>query len=315
MRDRSPATPPGADPTGRGLVERVPVSQWRVAWRELRGNGLFWVAAALLLLVASWVVLPGQWTDVDPTYCATGKSLAAGEAGHPLGFTFQGCDVYARTVHGARASVLVGFLATLCVTLVGLATGAAAGFYGGWVDTVISRIADVFFAVPLLLAALVGLSVLGNVWPDRGFLGGVVAVVAVLAVFGWPHVTRITRGAVLEVCSQEFVAASRAIGATPRATLLRHVLPNALAPVIVVATVSLGVFIVAEATLSFLGIGLPTGVVSWGNDIANAQRQVRSGQRLGVMFWPAGALAITVFAFILLGDTIRDALDPTTRRR
>ena len=219
------------------------------------------------------------------------------------------------TVHGARASVAVGVFTTLLVALIGLATGSVAGFYGRWVDAVVSRIADVFYAIPLLLAAIVGLSALNNVWPDRGFVGAITAVVLALALFGWPQITRISRGAVLETKNLEFIDAARAIGATPRRNLMRHVIPNSLAPVIVTSTVSLGIFIVAEATLSFLGIGLPSSVVSWGNDIAAAQNQVRSGQRLGVMFWPAGALAMTVLSFILLGDAVRDALDPKAKKR
>jgi len=132
-------------------------------------------------------------------------------------------------------------------------------------------------------------------------------------VFGWPQVTRIARGQVLQVKNLEFIDAARAIGATRRSNLIRHVIPNSLAPVIVTATVSLGILIVAEATLSFLGIGLPFGVVSWGNDISAAQVQVPSGHRLGVLFWPAGALAFTALGFILLGDAVSDALNPRRR--
>ncbi len=140
--------------------------------------------------------------------------------------------------------------------------------------------------------------------------------VAALALFGWPQITRIMRGAVLEVKNLEFVDAARAIGATPRRNLFRHIVPNAIAPVIVTATVSLGIVIVAEATLSFLGIGLPRArVVSWGNDISAAQVLVRSGQHLEVMFYPAAALMLTVLSFILLGDAVRDALDPKARKR
>jgi oligopeptide transport system permease protein len=196
---------------------------------------------------------------------------------------------------------------------VGLVVGSIAGFYGGWVDSVLSRIADIFFAIPLLLGALVGLSVVNNIWPDRGFSGAVLAVVIALAVFAWPQVTRITRGSVMQVKQLEFIDAARAIGVTRRSNLLRHVVPNSLSPVIVTATVSLGILIVAEATLSFLGIGLPFGVVSWGNDISAAQNQIRSGERIGVMLWPAGALAFTALGFILLGDAVSDALNPKRR--
>ncbi|MFY0406136.1 ABC transporter permease [Solicola sp. PLA-1-18] len=292
-----------------------PESQWKEAWKQLRRNPIFLVAATLLAFLAVVIAFPGLFTNQSPTFCQPGKIIGGAEPGHPLGYDRAGCDLLSRTVYGARASVAVGVLTTVVVAVVGMLVGSVAGFYGGWVDAVLSRVSDIFYAIPLLLAALVGLSVIRNLFPDRGFFSGVTSVVVVLALFGWPQIARITRGAVLETKNMEFIDAARAIGATPRRNLVRHVVPNSLAPVIVVSTVSLGVFIVAEATLSFLGVGLPFGVVSWGADIASAQPQVRSGVRIGVMLWPAGALLVTVLSFILLGDAVRDALDPKARKR
>lgn len=301
--------------TGTIDETQSPESQWLVAWKSLRGNWIFWVSAVILLIVAVVVIAPGLFTNVDPMESDLSRSLEGPSPGHIAGFDKQGYDVFARTVYGARASVLVGVLCTLVVAIVGTITGAVAGFYGGAVDTVFSRVADMFFAIPLLLGAIVGLSMVDNRWPERGYWGAIFAVVFALAAFGWPQVTRISRGAVLEVKNLEFIDAARAIGASPMRNLMRHVLPNSLPPVIVVSTVSLGIFIVAEATLSFLGIGLPYGIVSWGNDIAAAQNQVRSGIRMGVMFWPAGALMFTALGFILLGDAVSDALDPKRKNR
>jgi len=292
-----------------------PESQWMEAWKRLRRNWLFWVAAAILTLVAIVVCFPQLFTDLDPKHADLSRSLEGPSEGHIAGFDKQGYDVFARTIYGARTSVLVGVLCTLVVTIPGVLLGAVAGFYGGWADTLVSRIADIFFAIPLLLGALVGISVINNMWPNRGYWASVFTVVFALAAFGWPQVVRIARGAVLEVKNLEFVDAARAIGKTRRANLWGHVVPNSLSPVIVLATVSLGVYIVAEATLSFLGLGLPPGVVSWGNDLSAAQVQVRSGIRLGVMFWPATALAVTSLGFILLGDAVSDALDPKSRNR
>lgn len=301
--------------TGSFDDSRPPENQWKEAWKRLRRNWIFWVSVALLAVVAVVVLLPQWFTDLDPTYAQLSRSLEGPSEGHPAGFDRQGYDVFARTIYGARASVLVGVLCTIVVTVPGVVLGAMAGFYGGWLDAVISRVADVFFAIPLLLGALVGLAIINNLWPDRGYWGSILTVVFALAAFGWPQVLRIARGAVLEVKNLEFVDAARAIGKTRRANLWGHVVPNSLAPVIVLATVSLGVYIVAEATLSFLGLGLPPSIVLWGNDISAAQNQVRSGQRLGVMFWPASALALTSLGFILLGDAVSDALDPKSRNR
>lgn len=299
--------------TGTLDTSAPPASQWKEAWKELRRNWLFWVSAAMILLVAVVVIAPGLFTDLDPNKADLSKSLDGPSKGHIAGYDKQGYDVYARMIYGARASVMVGLFATVFITIVGLLTGAVAGFFGGWADSVISRIADIFFAIPLLLGALVGLSVVNNMWPNRGYSGAVLAVVLALGAFAWPQVTRIARSAVLQVKHLEFIDAARAIGATRRSNLFRHVIPNSLPPVIVTATVSLGILIVAEATLSFLGIGLPFGVVSWGNDISAAQNQIRSGERIGVMFWPAGALAFTALGFILLGDAVSDALNPKRR--
>ena len=301
-------------------TDSPPTSMWADAWRSLRRNPFFIVSAILIVFIIVVVAFPGLFTSQNPTYCDFTKdptrSLGPARAGHPFGFDQQGCDVLARTVYGARASVAVGVLTTFIVVLIGVVTGALAGFYGGWVDTFISRITDIFFAIPLILAAIVVLQVIKNLRGENGgFISSVLPVVLALGAFGWPQITRIMRGAVLTVKNFEYIDAATAIGATRRRNLIRHVVPNALAPVIVVATVSLGIFIVAESTLSFLGLGLPNGVMSWGNDIAQAQSLIRAGRSLGVLFYPAGALAITVLSFILLGDAVSDALDPKARKQ
>jgi oligopeptide transport system permease protein len=208
-------------------------------------------------------------------------------------------------VYGARASIAVGVGTTAAVVAIGATLGALAGFYGGWLDAIVSRITDIFFGIPLLLAAIV----LGQVVHERT----VWTVIAVLTVFGWPQVARITRGAVLAGRDADYVLAAKALGVSRFGTLVRHVVPNALGPVIVVATISLGIFIVTEATLSYLGVGLPSSTVSWGGDINVAQSRLRSGSPL--LFYPAGALAITVLAFTMMGDALRDALDPSARTR
>ena len=208
--------------------------------------------------------------------------MLAPSAAHWFGTDLQGHDIYARTVYGARASITVGVCATLVVFLVGGALGALAGFYGGWIDTVVSRIADVFFGIPLLLAAIVLMQVMHHrtVW----------TVIVILALFGWPQVARIARGAVLAVRGSDYVLAAKALGLSKFGILLRHALPNAIGPVIAVSTIALGLFIVTEATLSYLGVGLPPSVVSWGGDINVDQIRLRAGSP--ILFYPAGALAI-----------------------
>jgi oligopeptide transport system permease protein len=276
---------------------------WHDTWRELRRRPKFVVAAVLILFVLAVAAFPALFSGADPTYADPSQSLLGPSATHWFGTDLQGHDIYARTVYGARASVTVGLGASLVVFVVGGALGAVAGFYGGWVDTVVSRITDVFFGLPLLLAAIVVMQVMQHrtVW----------TVITFLALFGWPQVARIARGAVIEVRASDFVLAAKALGLSRFQILLRHALPNALGPVIAVATIALGLFIVTEATLSYLGVGLPTSVVSWGGDINLAQTRLRSGSP--ILFYPAGALAITVLAFMMMGDALRDALDPASR--
>ncbi|MGO9383377.1 MAG: ABC transporter permease [Mycobacterium sp.] len=287
------------------MAERIPGRQgfWRDTWRKLRRRPKFVVAAVLILFILVVAAFPALFTGSDPTYADPGQSLLGPSAAHWFGTDLQGHDIYARTVYGARASVTVGLGATLLVFVVGGALGALAGFYGGWIDGVVSRITDVFFALPLLLAAIVLMQVLHHrtVW----------TVIAILALFGWPQVARIARGAVMEVRASDYVLAAKALGLRDIQILLRHALPNALGPVFAMATIALGVFIVTEASLSYLGVGLPTSVVSWGGDINLAQSRLRSGSP--ILFYPAGALAITVLAFMMMGDALRDALDPASR--
>jgi oligopeptide transport system permease protein len=276
---------------------------WRDTWRRLHRRPKFIFAALLILFILTVATFPSVFTGADPTYADPSQSLLGPSSAHWFGTDLQGHDIYARTVYGARASVTVGLGATLVVFLVGGALGMVAGFFGGWMDAVVSRITDVFFGLPLLLAAIVLMQVMHHrtVW----------TVIAILAVFGWPQVARIARGAVLEVRASDYVLAAKALGLPRFQILLRHALPNALGPVIAVATIALGAFIVTEATLSYLGVGLPTSVVSWGGDINLAQTRLRSGSP--ILFYPAGALAITVLSFMMMGDALRDALDPSSR--
>ncbi len=283
-----------------------PSSLWRDAWHQLRRRVIFWVAAVLIVVIVAMALVPQLFTSQDPAQCELANSLDGARAGHPFGFTRQGCDVYARVIYGARASVTVGLLTTFGVVVLGGVIGAIAGYLGGWVDSILSRVADIFFAIPLVLAAIVVMQTFQdqrNAW----------TVAVVLVIFGWPQLARITRSAVIAVRNTEFVLAARALGAAPGAILRRHVVPNSLAPIIVTATVALGTYIVAEATLSFLGIGLPPTVVSWGLDISQARPSLRTDPL--VLFYPAAALALTVLSFIMMGDVVRDALDPKARKR
>ena len=280
-----------------------PRSLWQDAWTDLRRNPVFIIS---LLLIAFLVVIslwPSLIATRSPYDCDLAKSRLGAQPGHWFGYDLQGCDVYTRTVYGARASVTVGIFATAGAAVLGSVLGGLAGFFGGWWDALLSRIADVFFGIPILLGGLVFLSVIKgrSVW----------TVVALIAVLGWPQIARIARSSVISVCQQDYVVAARALGASSPRILLRHILPNAIAPVIVVATIALGTYISLEATLSFIGVGLRPPTVSWGIDISTASTFFRNAPHM--LLYPACALSITVLSFIMLGDAVRDALDPKLR--
>lgn len=302
------------DETGLGAtdalrVEEAPLSLWADAWRKLRRRPLFIISAVMILGLVFVALFPGIFTQEPPNEnCLLENSEAGPRSGHPFGFTFQGCDVFSRVLHGTQASLTVGVLAVLCVLVIGVTFGALAGYYGGWLDAVLARLGDIFFALPLVLGALV-ITQLPMFRENKS----VWTVVLVIAMLGWPQMARITRGAVIEVRNADFVTAARSLGVSRFGALIRHVLPNALAPVIVLATLELGVFIVTEATLSFLGIGLPESVMSWGHDIAAAQQSIRTNPM--ILIYPSAALSICVLSFIMLGDAVRDALDPKSRTR
>jgi len=280
-----------------------PRSLWSDAWRDLRRNPIFIISALIILFLVFISLWPGVIATQDPLQANLAKSQQGPQPGHPFGYDEQGRDVYTRVVYGARASVTVGVCATAGVVLVGSVLGGLAGFFGGWWDAVLSRISDIFFGIPVILGGLVFLSVVTNstVWPVVGFM----------VLLGWPQIARIARGAVITAKQNDYVQSARALGAGNSRILLRHITPNAVAPVIVVGTIALGTYISLEATLSYLGVGLKPPTVSWGIDISDASDQIRNAPHM--LLWPAGALSITVLAFIMLGDAVRDALDPKLR--
>jgi oligopeptide transport system permease protein len=298
------------DETPLVAVDTVKISEkksnlWIDAWRDLRGRPFFWISAVLILLVVVVALFPFLFTQTPPNdQCFLANSNGAPVAGHPLGFTKQGCDIYSRIINGTSTSLSVGLIVIFLTTILGLVFGAFAGFYGGWVDSVLSRVGDIFFSIPYILAAVVIMSVLSqyrSIWTISLAIG----------IFAWPSTARVLRSEILRVKSADYVMASTALGVSRFKILLKHVLPNSIAPVIVITAISLAGAIVAEASLSFLGVGLGGSVMSWGNDINQAQSDLRTAPQ--TLIYPSIALSLTVFAFIMLSELVRDALDPKAR--
>lgn len=280
-------------------------SLWSDAWRQLRKNPIFVVAALLLVVLATMAAFPSLFTNADPLSCDLANSrLGPGANGTWFGYDLQGCDYYANIIYGVRVSMVIGLAVVGGSLVIGVVLGALAGFYGGWFDSLMSRVTDIFFGLPLILGAIILLNAFTG---DRGLFQVSLALIA----FGWMTILRLLRSSVIAVKSTDYVQAARALGANDWRIITTHILPNALAPVLVYSTIAIGGIIAAEATLSFLGIGLQRPSISWGLQIAEARNFVRTSPYL--LLIPSAFLSATVLCFIMLGDALRDALDPKLR--
>jgi oligopeptide transport system permease protein len=299
-------SPVGGDKTPEPEGKSREASLLRDGWIDLRKRPMFIGSGLLILLLLVVAVAPGLFTSRSPFsdgFCDLSNSLNGPSAGHIFGYDVQGCDIYTRTVWGTRNSIIVGVATSVMTTLVGGIIGMLAGLRGGWVDGIVSRIAEIFYALPILVGGLLIMSMFqtGNVW----------TVSQVMAVLGWPQVFRIMRGEVIANKYNDYVTAAKALGASSNRIAFRHILPNTLAPIIVISTMNLGVYIAAEAALSYLGIGIQAPNISWGLMISDAQDRWLTAPH--ALLFPAAALSITVLAFIMLGDVVRDAFDPKLR--
>jgi len=282
------------------------------AWRDLRRRPMFWISLALIVVFVAMAIFPQLFTSKDPAFADLSKARQTPSAEAVFGYDAQGYDVYARTVYGARASVSVGILATLFSLIFGSAVGIIAGYRGGWLDSVIGRIAEIFLAIPIFLGGLLFLYTFPN-QIDTPFAIAIGKVAFVIAILAWPTITRLMRSSVLQVKPNDYVQAARALGASPLRIIGSHVLPNSVASVIVVSTINLGVFISIEASLSFLGVGLQPPVISWGNMISDASGIGLIRVAPHMLLFPSLFLSLTVLSFIMLGDVVRDAIDPRLR--
>jgi oligopeptide transport system permease protein len=279
------------------------------ALHDLRRKPLFWISLVIVAIVVVMACWPSLFTSADPTECNLGRQFAGPSGGAYFGYDFQGCDVFAKSVYGTRNSLLIGTMAALLAGLVGMVLGVTGGYFGRWWDVLVSRAIDIILGLPLLLAGIVLMKRVTNA--GGGQTEVLIALIAVLGLLGWTTAARVIRSSVISAKNQDYVAAARMLGAGHGRIMWRHILPNSLAPFIVIITMALGSFIAAEATLSFLGIGLRPPAQSWGIDIAAARTQMRTNPIPLIV--PSTFLALTVLAFIMMGDAIREAFDPKLR--
>ena len=306
----------GPDLAGGGLIPEAGTSEkprglLGDAWYDLRHKPLFWIAGFFILLFVLIAAFPQLFTGKDPSYALLSRSRQGPSNEAWFGYDVQGADLYARVIYGTRASLVVALLATLGTTLFGATMGILAGYRGGWIDSLTSRIADVFFGLPFLLGAIVILFTFNPPGSDRPPWTIGLIVITSLIVLIWPVPMRIMRSSVLTTKNADYIVAARALGASSMRIIMRHLLPNCLAPLLVYSTIMLGSFIGAEATLSYLGIGLHPPVQSWGIMVAESQNYLRVSPQL--LLFPAAFLVVAVLSFVMMGEAVREALDPKLR--
>jgi oligopeptide transport system permease protein len=307
------ATAEVAHPEGpeSGQPQRKPRSLWGDAWLQLRRKPMFYISGVIILVVVVMAVAPDLFTSRAADYNNLDHANDPPSADAWFGYSFQGYDIWARAMHGARASLLVGLLSTIATVVLGSLMGIIAGYYGRLTDTFISRFGDIFAGLPFVLGAIVILTTLNPPGSDPSGTKVIFQVVISIAVLSWPVAMRIMRSATIVAKQLDYVKAARALGASTRRIIFRHMLPNTVAPVLVYATIALGAFIATEATLAYLGIGVRPPVVSWGVMINDGKDYVQTYPH--ELLFPAGLVTITVLAFVMLGDAVRDALDPKSR--
>lgn len=300
-----PASPPDQDVSGPALGAGKSRTLWGDAWRRLRRNklamaGLIWAILIILVAISADLWVPQKYGDpelIDSTTVVS-RMLLEPSSAHPFGTDRLGRDILARIVYGARISLAVGVVAVSISVFIGLIMGALAAYYGGLWDTIIMRLADIFLAFPYILFAIALIAVLG-----RGYINVFIAI----GILGWPTIARVFRGSILAVKENEYVDAARALGASDLRIMARHIMPNAVAPIIVYSTMSIGGAILTEAALSFLGMGVQPPTPSWGLMLSEARAYLFTAPWL--MIYPGAAILTTVLAYVLLGDGLRDALD------
>ncbi|TLP75836.1 ABC transporter permease [Nesterenkonia sphaerica] len=299
-----PAGDPAPSPAPKASAQKD-ASLWMDTWRSLLRNPWFVVSATLLVMLIAVALFPQLFTDHNPRDCPLSRSRQEPSAEHWFGTDIQGCDYYTRVIYGAGNSMAVGVIVTLSILVLGSLLGLLAAYFGGWVDAVLMRLTDLIFAIPYMLGALVFLAARQerSVW-DVAFI---------LIVFTWPTMARLMRGSVLAVINNDYVTAARALGAGPLTIMRRHIIPNSLGPVVGYAAVYTGVIIGAEATLTFLGVGLQLPAISWGLQLNDAQSYLQQMPHL--LTFPLIFVALTVFAFTTMGEALRDALDPKSKKR
>lgn len=281
--------------------EREHRSEFRRAWNRFKRYRPAFVGLFVILFLCLVALFPGVIAPYSPTEFPTMRG-ASPSLDHPLGADEIGRDILSRMIYGTRVALIVAFTATFISVTIGVIIGSMAGYFGGWVDSLLSRLVDAVMAIPLLVLIIAFVAVLG---------AGLFTTVLAIGLAIWAQYARVMRADIMSLRERDYVLAARTIGAGTSRIILRHMIPNALAPIIVIATLSVGSVIILEAALSFLGLGVQPPNPSWGGMLAEGRRHIRNFPHISII--PGVAITLTVLAFNLVGDALRDALDPHQR--
>ena len=298
-------------------LETPPLSLGQLVWRRFRRHkmAMFGALTLILLIVYSFggaLVLPESYANfVDTSLRLTGPS-----AQHPFGTDTIGRDVLARTIYGGQISLIIGLLAVLIENIIGILVGALAGYYGGLIDSLLMRITEAMLNIPEIFLLIVMAKFFGGQIPElelfgRTFSGSVIMIVLIIGFTSWMYLARIVRAQFLSLKENEFILAARATGTSNFEIIFRHILPNSIAPIIVTATLGVANAILAEAYISFLGLGVQPPTATWGNMLDGANNYLESAPWL--WFFPGLLILLTVLSINFLGDGLRDAIDPRSR--
>jgi len=274
-------------------------SLYKDAWRRLRRNKLAMLGLAIVIILIMIAIFAPFISPYDPIERIKEESSVSPNGAHLFGTDLLGRDIFSRVIYGSRISIQVGIIAVGISALIGLFFGAIAGYFSNISDAVIMRVADIFFAFPYILGAIAIMTILGP---------GIVNIFIAIGVLGWAAFARIFRSSILSIKNKEYIEAARALGASNYRIIIKHIFPNAMAPIIVYATMNVGTAIIVEAALSFLGIGVQPPTPAWGKMLSESLDYIDIAPWM--MLFPGMAIVITVLGFVLLGDGLRDAFDP-----
>lgn len=277
-------------------------SLYKDALKRLRRNKLAMLGLAIVIALILIALFAPLLAPYDPIARIKADSLLAPSSVHLFGTDLLGRDILSRVIYGSRISIEIGIIAVGISVIIGLFLGALSGYFGNIPDTVIMRIADIFFAFPYILGAIAIMTVLGP---------GVINIFIAIGILGWASFARIFRSSILTIKNKEYIEAARALGASNYRIITKHIFPNAFAPIIVYATMNVGTAIIVEAALSFLGLGVQPPTAAWGKMLAESLDYIDIAPWM--MVFPGLAIVITVLGFVLLGDGLRDAFDPKLR--